>query len=268
MRHLIRKFAQTTLAVVILACAEPQVVRSAAAAEPDYRAWNMLLKKYYDPAKGMDYRGLKAKDRPALEQLRRDMSRVNVASLSRDQQLAFWMNLYNISTVATVVEKYPVKSIRDISTDPLIRLNVFKKQTIPLGNRKVSLDWVENENIRKTFKDPRIHFAINCAAKSCPPMRTEAFVGARVNQQLDDQTRRFLNGPYGARFKNDGKSLVMTTTKIMDWFGEDFTKWGGGVVKFVQRYLSVEKKKAVPAGTKVRIQFDDYDWTLNDWKRG
>src|SRR5688500_13744898 len=143
MKQLTRHFA-VAISLVVLGSVAPQLVTNASAAEPDYRAWTALLAKYYDPVKGMDYRGLKAKDRAALNKLRSDMSKVNVAALSRNEQLAYWMNLYNISAVATVIEAYPVDSIRDISTDPIVRLNVFKKETVPLGKTKVSLDWIEH----------------------------------------------------------------------------------------------------------------------------
>ena len=93
-------------------------------AEPDYSAWSVLLHKYYDPAKGMNYAALKAHDERALEAIRLQLGRVDVSALSARQQLAYWINVYNVNVVATVVEHYPVRSIRDISTDPIIRLNV------------------------------------------------------------------------------------------------------------------------------------------------
>lgn len=231
---------------------------AAAAQEPNYGEWNRILETHYDPAKGMDYAGLKARDAQALQTLRQQLGRVNVASLTPKQQLAYWINVYNVNVVATVVEKYPVESIRDISTDPIVRLNVFKKERVPFGNELLSLDDVEHKKIRETFKDPRIHFAINCAAKSCPPIRPEAFVGARVDAQLDDQARRFLSGPFGARFTRNGDKVTMRVTKIMEWFGEDFSE---GKVAFVKKYVSV------PPSKEVSIEYDDYDWALNDWKR-
>lgn len=234
---------------------------AALAQEPDYSQWNRILASYYDPARGMDYKNLKAKDAKALQTLRQQLGRVNVASLNPKQQLAYWMNVYNVNVVSTVVEKYPVESIRDISTDPLIRLNVFKKERVPFGKELLSLDDVEHKKIREQFKDARIHFAVNCAAKSCPPIRTEAYVGARVDAQLDDQVRRFLTGPYGARFQRDGDELTVKLTKIMDWYGDDFDKWTGGRVNFIRKYVTV------PAAKEVEIEYDDYDWALNDWRR-
>src|SRR3954454_24051561 len=99
--------------------------------EPDYSAWTQLLKTYYDPARGMDYAGLKARDSAALQKVRQQLARVKPQMLNKKQQLAYWINVYNVNTVATIVENYPVASIRDISTDPIIRLNVFKKDRVP-----------------------------------------------------------------------------------------------------------------------------------------
>jgi hypothetical protein len=159
-----------------------------------------------------------------------------------------------------------VESIRDISTDPIIRLNVFKKERVPFGGKLLSLDEVEHEKIRKGFGDARIHFAINCAARSCPPIRTEAFTGDKLDAQLDEQARRFLNGPFGVRLERDGGEVTITTTKIMDWFGEDFDA-AGGKVAFIARYATPDKNRIIAAAEEVEIEYDDYDWALNDWKR-
>jgi hypothetical protein len=239
----------------------------ASAAEPDYKLWQDLLAKHYDPARGMNYKGLQ-QDKPTLDRLRNQMAAVDAASLSRAEQLAYWINLYNISVVGLVADNYPVESIRDLSTDPLIRLNVFKKPSVPVRGGTLSLDDVENKKIREGFKDPRIHFAINCAAESCPPIRPEPFTGARIDQQLDDQARKFLNGPHGVRLENDGGDLTLHATKILDWFKDDFTNWGGGAVPFLEKYLTPDKVKRIDAAKgRVELEFDDYSWQLNDTSR-
>ena len=188
--------------------------------EPDYREWNRLLAKYYDPARGMDYMHLKATDSGALQQLRQNLGRADVRSLNAKQQLAYWINLYNVNVVSTIVEHYPVQSIRDISTDILIRLNVFKKDTVPFGNGVISLNTIENDKIRDGFHDPRIHFAINCAARSCPPIRPEAYTGARIDAQLDDQVRKFVAGPAVRVDSGDGKTTVhkMQQWKVLEFY--------------------------------------------------
>lgn len=233
----------------------------------DMTQWNRILRTYYNPAHGFDYNALKTKDAAALQTLRNQLGRVNVAALTPKQQLAHWINVYNVNTVATIVESYPTKSIRDLSTDPIIRLNVFKKERVPVGNARLSLNDIENDKIREGFKDPRIHFAINCAAKSCPAIRGEAFAGEKLDAQLDDQARAFLNGPHGARFKRDGDTLVITTTKIMDWFSDDFEKWAGGKVAFIRKYVPADKQRLIDQAKDIELEFDDYDWDLNDWKR-
>jgi Protein of unknown function, DUF547 len=237
----------------------------AAAQEPNYAEWNRILKAHYDPARGMDYRSLKAKDANALQSLRQQLGRVNVSALDRKQHLAYWINVYNVNVVATVVERYPVDSIRDISTDPIVRLNVFKKERVPFGGELLSLDDVEHKKIREAFKDARIHFAINCAAKGCPPIRPEAFTGARVDAQLDDQARKFL--AKSVRYERDGGELTLHVTKIMDWFGDDFDNWAGGRVAFLRKYVPADKQRLIAQAKDVELEYDDYDWALNDWRR-
>jgi hypothetical protein len=250
--------ASLTLAAVLTAPAR-------AAAPPDYKVWGELLSKYYDPAQGMNYKALKANDKKTLDDLKRQLATVDVQALSRPDQFAYWLNLYNVSVVSVVVDSYPVESIRDISTDPIVRLNVFKKPNVQTKKGAISLNDVENDNIREGFKNPLIHFAINCAAKSCPPIRTEPYKGADINEQLDDQARKFLSGPHGVRAEKDGGSLTLHVTKILDWFKDDFNKWGGGQIGFLKRYVANDKRKLMDAaGSQIELEFDDYDWKLND----
>lgn len=228
--------------------------------------WTTLLQRYYDPARGMDYARLKQHDAVTLEHLRQDLGRINLAELDRKQQLAYWINVYNVNVVATVVERYPVQSIRDISTDPIIRLNVFKKDRVPFGGALLSLDDVENKKIRDGFHDPRIHFAINCAAKSCPPIRAEAYTGERIDAQLDEQVRHFLAG---TRLEKKDGALLIRTTKIIDWFGKDFDEWAGGKVQFIRRFVTPDKQRLIDAANaQATFEYDDYDWALNDWHPG
>jgi hypothetical protein len=239
---------------------------AAAVSPPDYKAWGDLLTKYYDPAKGMDYKALKANDKKTLDELRQQLAQVDVGALPRTDQLAYWINLYNISVVNVVVEHYPVASIRDISTDWIAHLSVFKKlKSVQTRTGPLTLDEVENDKIRDPFKDPRIHFAINCAAKSCPPIRTEPYVGAQLSLQLDEQVRSFVNDPNKVRLEKSGGQLVIHTTKIMDWFKDDFEKWSAGRAAFIAHYIAPDKRKQIEAAAnQISLKFDDYDWKLND----
>jgi hypothetical protein len=263
-----KRFLTVLAAFLLLASADAPEARAQQTGAADMMQWNRLLATYYNPAHGFDYKALKARDRATLLELRARLGRVNVDALDKKAQLAHWINVYNVNTVATIIDAYPVDSIRDISTDPIIRLNVFKKERVPVGNAKLSLNDVENDKIREGFKDARIHFAINCAAKSCPPIRTEAFTGEKLDAQLDDQTRAFLNGPNGVRFEQDGDRLVIHTTKIMDWFEDDFEKWAGGKAAFIRRYVPADKQRLIDAaGDRIKIEYHDYNWDLNDWRR-
>jgi hypothetical protein len=254
-----------TIVAVVMLCGLLLAALSASAAPPDMHLWGDLLAKYYDPDQGMNYKALKADDKKTLDELRRQMAQVEVAALSRNDQLAYWINLYNISVVDVVVEHYPVASIKDISTDPILRLNVFKKDSVLTKKGAMSLNDVENDKLRDGFKDPRIHFAINCAARSCPPIRPEPFSGEDVSNQLDDQVRKFLNGPHGVRLEKSNGVLMVHTTKIMDWFKADFEKWGGGRAAFIIRNVDSDKRAELEkAASQVDFAFDDYDWKLND----
>jgi hypothetical protein len=212
----------------------------------------------------LEYRAVLAGDGAALQTLRRQLAEVDPAALSRPDQLAYWINLYNVSIVALVVDHYPIESVRDLSTDPVIRLNVFKKPAVRVKGGMLSLDEVEHQRIRTGFRDARIHFAVNCAAESCPPLRTEPYVGARLAEQLDDQTRKFLAGPLGARLEQRGGRVSVHVSKVMDWFAEDFERWAGGQVAFLKRHLPPEQRRRLEAAEHVELEFDDYSWKLND----
>ena len=248
------------------------LVGTAQAQEPDYTPWTRLLQAHYDPIQGMDYEGLASKDWAAMKRIVQLLAEVDPARLNRDQQLAYYLNLYNVTVVNLLMENRQVKSIRDLSTDPLIRFNIFRKDLVLNKSGKISLKRLEDEIIREGFKDPRIHFAINCAARSCPPIRQEAFTGSKVNSQLDDQARAFFAHPHlGARLEVKGGTLVIHLTKIMDtgsWFGEDFEKWGGGRAVFLRKYLTAPQHRLLDIYSgHTELAFDAYDWNLNRWTR-
>lgn len=182
-------------------------------------------------------------------------------TISRQNRLAFWINVYNAFVLKVVCDKYPIKSIMSKTAYALGKSN-FQKKLVTINGVPYSLNDVEN-NIIRPFGDPRIHFAINCAAKSCPPLRLEAFAPARLGAQMDEQARNFINNPANNSF-DFGKNEIIVS-KIFDWFEEDFKKYDAGVPAFISRYLPPEQGKQLLANAKtVKIKHHDYNWDLNE----
>ena len=223
-------------------------------AQPDHSKWTFLLKKHVQSDGMVDYQGFKS-DKSTLNAYLDDLSKNGpTGDWSKEQELAYWINVYNAFTVKAIIDHMPLKSILDIKPNgyesiwkkPFIELNVQGKNVF------FSLDQIENEIIRKRFKEPRIHFALNCASFSCPPLRNEAFVAAKLNQQLEEQTRRFIED---SRRNTIGSDQVVIS-KIFDWFRVDFES-RGTLIDFLNRYSSVRIKQ------NAQIQYMNYDWSLN-----
>lgn len=212
-----------------------------------------LLKKHVTGPR-VDYAGFKT-DEAQLDQYLDILSRTDHASLSSAEQFAFFVNVYNAFTIKLVLTEYPgIDSIKDIGS---FFSTPWKIRFIPLKDQKVTLDEVEHEILRPTFKDPRIHFAVNCASIGCPPLRPEAFEGDRLEEQLNEQTTAFINGP--GNVKIDGNTIYVS--KIFRWFKEDFTE---GPVSFVRQYASPDLLARIDAmGDNIRVKYLDYDWALN-----
>ena len=187
---------------------------------------------------------------------------------SRAEQLAFWINAYNAYTLKLVADHYPVRSIHDIGTGGriigwLIQRTPWDIRLAKIGGRKMTLNEIEHEVLRKRFQEPRIHFAIVCAAISCPPLRAEAYVPARLETQLAEQTRLFLNDPRSNRL--DLKTARATLSPIFSWFKADFGTNDREVIEFVAPYLKPSYEAIIREQPAVwRIRYSDYDWSLNE----
>lgn len=227
---------------------------NAAAIEPDWVALDALLADHVAPAtlhgvvvNAIDYASL-AVD-PRLDGVVTQLQNHPLDALEgRAEQLAYYINAYNVLALRMVADHLPLTSIKDIGS--LFR-PVWKHTAGRLGGRDVSLDDIEHERLRK-LGDPRIHMAIVCASVSCPDLREEAYRAVQLDAQLDDQARRFLANPgKGARL--DGATLEVS--RIFDWFENDFEAVGG-VRDFIRRY------RDVPADVDIDADID-YDWRLN-----
>ena len=180
----------------------------------------------------------------------------------RNDRIAFWINAYNAFTVRLILDHYPVTSIRKIGWLPLA---AFRERFIPmpgLKGRTISLDEIEDDTLRAQFREPRIHFALVCAARSCPPLRGEAYRGADLDRQLDDQARAFLNDVTKNRI--DAKTKTLYLSSIFDWFGGDFEAAAGTVPDYIAQYVGGHDLRL----SAYRIEYLDYDWALNQRRGG
>ena len=252
----------------LLACLALGSAASSVAAAPcaafdhEHRAWTGLLARYVVEGR-VDYAGIHRDARAAVSTYLDALSGVSrdcYADWSRAQRLAFWINAYNAYTVELVLEHYPVRSIRAIGWLPgsAFRTKFIHMKDLAAGD--LSLDDIEHGHLRKDFGEPRIHFAIVCASVSCPPLRSEAYRPADLDRQLDEQACRFLADPTKNRVERESRTLRLSP--IFKWFREDFEKAAGSVPAFVARYVDPATAAACRE-PDVRIEFQDYDWSLN-----
>ena len=226
----------------------------------EHRSWTAILARYVRDG-SVDYRGLVDRGQPALDAYLTALSAASPAESgwTREERLAFWMNAYNAFTIRLILDHYPLPSIRSIGFLPLA---AFRTAFIPLGAGRtpISLNVIENEILRKQFQDARIHFAIVCASKSCPALRSEAYRSSVLDQQLDAAARAFLDDPSKNRW--DPASRTLYLSPIFKWFHDDFERAGRTLPAFVGRYLR-QPDAADLEKAKVRVVFLDYDWSLN-----
>ena len=209
----------------------------------DHSAWNDLLKKHVSATGKVNYKTFKA-DLELLDAYMRSLNEsAPTESASKEERLAYWINAYNAVTVRLIITNYPVSSITKLDGGKTWDVKRYTN-----GSKKLSLNDIEN-TILRPMGDARIHFALNCAAKSCPPLLNEAFTSENVNKLLEQRTRQFINSTRTVIEKDEVK-----VSKIFDWYGKDF----GNVVDFVNKYAKTKAAKTS------KVTFGDYDWSLND----
>jgi hypothetical protein len=190
------------------------------------------------------------------------VSEAQFSRWSQPERLAFLINLYNASTLQLVASNYPVRSIKKIGG---YFGNPWKLPSVRLFGQGKSLDDIEHGWIRPQFKDPRTHFALVCAARGCPPLRSEAYTAEKLENQLNDQGRRFLAQTTKNRIDPTANRLYLSP--IFKWYHEDFVNASGSVIGFIQPFLSPEDRLTV-TNKKLVIEFTDYDWSLNEAPAG
>lgn len=213
-----------------------------------HQKWDRLLKRHVNSNGLVDYRGFK-KDEALLDEYLQELaSSVPDDSWAKNEKLAYYINCYNAYTIKLILDNYPLKSIKDISSP-------WSRSIIPLGDERISLDRLENRILRK-LDDPRIHFAINCASYSCPPLLNEAFTASRIQEQLNSVTSRFINGPLN---KIDAHEVILSS--IFKWYKRDFLVNGKvDLIGYINQFAKVKVQ------TDAKISYLDYNWQLNELK--
>jgi hypothetical protein len=240
------------------------VMSAAVSAEFDhtYPDYKNLLKKYLKsdgPQTLFHYEALN-KSPKELERVLlkfRSLKKKEYEGFSREEKLAFLINTYNLFTIKLIIDNYPLKSIKDIGS---IFSGPWSKEIVSLFEEKFTLDNIEHDMIRKDFKEPRIHFAVNCASIGCPSLNKEPFLPKSLNDQLDFAAKNFLQN----KKKNfyDSKKNTLKLSKIFKWYGDDWKKMKGSpYLSFVENFIPEIK------GKKPDIDFLDYDWSLNEFRK-
>ena len=219
----------------------------------DHGIFAELLAKYVKNGV-VSYAGFKSEE-ARLDQYLKVLEQVDPESLPRQEQFAFYIDAYNAWTVKLILTGYPgLKSIKDLGG---LLQSPWSKEFVHLHGKILSLDDIEHNILRPRFKDPRVHFAINCSAKSCPPLMAEPYRGDALDAQLTRATSDFLNRPANSRLEGN----VLWVSSIFKWFAEDFNN---DVIGFYQKYAAGELKQKLEAGRgRIDVKYLDYDWSLN-----
>ncbi len=201
------------------------------------------MNKYVNTAGKVNYNGIKNSN--ALKSVLQNLQEGPEADWTKNEKLAYWLNVYNAFTLAKIVDNYPIKSITALNNG-----KPWDDKFINIQGKKYSLNDIENDQLRDQFKDPRIHFGINCASKSCPALYNKAFTAENVESALDSRTKLFLND----KLLNNISEDKLEVSSIFDWFQKDF----GNVIAFINKYSSSKIK------SNAQIKYKDYDWMLNE----
>ncbi len=213
----------------------------------EYVALDVFLHRYVSSAGKVNYAGIKSNMSKLNEILGEFESNYPESSWSSKQKLTYWINAYNIYTIKLIADNYPTSSITKITAKP------WEKKFIKLGGKTYDLNTIENDIIRKQFNEPRIHFALNCASKSCPVLLNAAYTPEKLYSQLTSQTKRFMKDATKNDFSNPKKIKI---SQLFDWYKEDFTK-NGTVVDFINKYRTEQLDNP-------KIEYMEYSWDLNN----
>ena len=211
----------------------------------EHASWDVLLKKHVDNQGNVDYKTFRNDTKQLRDYLEYLAKNPISNKASKEERLAYYINLYNAGTVQLILENYPLESIKDI-------FRPWGKDRLIIGDDKFSLGEIEHDILRK-MNDPRVHFAINCASFSCPKLLNEAFIGKKMEEQLEKVAFEFIND----RSKNKISKGSVALSKIFDWYKKDFTK-EGSLIDYLNKY-----SKTKISDTE-KLNYLNYDWSLNE----
>lgn len=264
--------------VLLSSCASPPPLAegnsqttqmTAASATPlDYEDYGTILRTYVNADGLVNYAALQANPKPLKDFVAKlgAVSPATYGAWSEQEKIAFLINAYNAITLESIIDQNPLKnSIKEI-------WGVWNLKNHTIVGQSRTLDNIEHQILRKEFNEPRIHAALVCAAISCPPLRQEPYVGEKLNQQLDDQVRKWLSGTQGLKIDRAQNRVLISS--IFKWFGEDWQKTYSAndkfvgnnqersVLNFVSNYVSPEDQKYLAQGN-YKLDYLNYDWSLN-----
>ena len=220
-------------------------------AQAQTSTFNELLQKNVDSKGNVNYVNLKKQEAKLDSFLAYLEKTTPPSSWSKNKQKAFWINAYNAYTIKTILNNYPTKSITKIK---IKGKTAWKAPIAKVGGKTYSLDHIEHQILFKKFFDPRIHVGVNCASGSCPKLHNVAFTEANIDATLEKLTKAFVNDPVRNKITKKGSILV---SEIFNWFKVHFTKNGGSVIGFINKYANEKVNE------KAKISYLKYDWSLN-----
>lgn len=232
------------------------------AASFDHGPFEQLLRAYVTEAGLVDYDAFAAA--PEFITYLESLARADLDSLPGAERLALWINAYNAYTIQLIVTHDERSSIRNINKTLWLfsGSGPWNERLADVGGRNLTLDEIEHEIIREEFDEPRVHFALVCAALGCPPLRQEAYVGARLDAQLDDQALRFLTGQSDKNRVDLQKGKVYLSP-ILDWYRDDFPDGDAGLGAFLAEYFAVPEIRDFLRAGNFDVEHTRYDWGLN-----
>ena len=228
----------------------------------DHSIWNLFLKTYVSTdQKGVNrvnYSGVSGEDKTNLSTYLTSLQNVDVTTLNRSEQFAFWLNLYNANVVSIVLANYPIASILDVKSNPLDLKGPFNDTVARVNGQSLTLDTIESGIVRPIWRDPRLHYAFNCGAVGCPNLMKVAYQSDVLDTQLDTAAVSYVNDPRGINVK-DSQTIL---SKIYFWYSADFGDDVEALSAHLTQYASAETRKRIEMA-RGRYRYS-YDWSLND----